>query len=67
MFQTSDGANKDRREWMELLARAPLAMLESWMRGAGEGAALPGRTWLRKPETGLAMLRARAGGAGAHR
>jgi alpha-D-ribose 1-methylphosphonate 5-triphosphate synthase subunit PhnG len=34
------------------------------MRGAGESGALPGRIWLRKPETGLAMLRGRAGGAG---
>lgn len=64
MFQTNDGAIKERREWMELLARAPLAMLESWMRSAGESESLPGRTWLRKPETGLAMLRGRAGGAG---
>lgn len=64
MFQTSDGAGNERREWMELLARAPLVMLENWARGAGEGGSLPGRTWLRKPETGLAMLRGRAGGAG---
>jgi len=64
MFQASDGTAIERRGWMELLARAPLAMLENWMRGAGEGGALPGRIWLRKPETGLAMLRARAGGAG---
>lgn len=64
MFQTSDGARNERREWMQLLARAPIAMLESWMRRAGEGGSLPGRTWLRKPETGLVMLRGRAGGAG---
>ena len=65
MFQVNDeGAIKERRAWMELLARAPLAMLESWIRGAGEGGSLPGKIWLRKPETGLAMLRARAGGAG---
>lgn len=65
MFQANDvGANKERRAWMELLARAPLATLEDWMRGEGEGGSLPGRIWLRKPETGLAMLRARAGGAG---
>lgn len=68
MFQASDSATqaetRERRDWMELLARAPAAMLESWMRGTGESGALPGRIWLRKPETGLAMLRARAGGAG---
>jgi alpha-D-ribose 1-methylphosphonate 5-triphosphate synthase subunit PhnG len=50
---------------MRLLARAPLAMLEGWARRAAESGSLPGRTWLRKPETGLVMLRARAGGAGA--
>jgi alpha-D-ribose 1-methylphosphonate 5-triphosphate synthase subunit PhnG len=66
MFQASDGAEKDkeRRDWMALLARAPLPMLESWARSAGESGSLPARIWLRKPETGLAMLRGRAGGAG---
>jgi alpha-D-ribose 1-methylphosphonate 5-triphosphate synthase subunit PhnG len=64
MFQASDGTNRERRDWMALLARAPLAALENWARAAVYGGALPGRIWLRKPETGLAMLRARAGGAG---
>ena len=64
MFQANDGGIKERREWMALLARAPLPMLESWMRGAAESGSLPGHIWLRKPESGLAMLRARAGGAG---
>lgn len=56
MFQDSE-----RREWMGLLARAPLALLESW------AALEPPRryAWLRRPETGLAMVRARAGGTGA--
>jgi alpha-D-ribose 1-methylphosphonate 5-triphosphate synthase subunit PhnG len=49
---------------MKVLARAPLAALENWARDAADGGALPGRIWLRKPEIGLAMLRARAGGAG---
>jgi alpha-D-ribose 1-methylphosphonate 5-triphosphate synthase subunit PhnG len=60
MFQASDSGGNDRRDWMQLLARAPLAMLENWMHSAGDG----GRIWLRKPEIGLAMLRARTGGAG---
>lgn len=64
MFQASDGTNSERREWMQLLARAPISMLENWMHRAGEGGPLPGRAWLRKPETGLVMLRGRAGGAG---
>ncbi len=49
---------------MRLLAKAPLAMLEDWARVTAEGGGLPGRVWLRRPEMGLAMLRARAGGAG---
>ena len=51
----------ERREWLGLLARAPLAMLEAWR------ACQPARevAWLRPPETGLVMVRARAGGTGA--
>lgn len=45
---------------MGLLARAPLELLESWALGE----ALPAFTWLRVPETGLAMVQARAGGSG---
>ena len=56
MFQESE-----RKEWMGLLARAPLPMLEAW------ASRQPRRdlSWLRKPETGLVMVRARAGGTGA--
>jgi alpha-D-ribose 1-methylphosphonate 5-triphosphate synthase subunit PhnG len=51
----------ERREWMGLLARAPFALLEAW------ATTQPPRTisWLRRPETGLVMVRARAGGTGA--
>lgn len=49
---------------MRLLARAPLAYLESWAQRATESTALPAMVWLRRPETGLVMLRGRAGGAG---
>ena len=49
-----------RQRWMELLARAPLDLLES----AVGGLAGPNPQWLRAPETGLVMLRARAGGGG---
>lgn len=51
----------ERREWMGLLACTPLALLEAW------AARQPQRrtTWLRRPETGLVMVRARAGGTGA--
>lgn len=64
MFQASDGANAERRNWMELLARAPLSMLESCMRRIADSGPMPERTWLRQPESGLVMLRGRAGGAG---
>lgn len=51
----------ERKEWLGLLARAPLALLEAW------AALQPKRAidWLRQPETGLVMVRARAGGTGA--
>lgn len=55
MFQDSD-----RREWLGLLARAPLSILEAWASRQPQRAV----TWLRRPETGLAMVRARAGGTG---
>jgi alpha-D-ribose 1-methylphosphonate 5-triphosphate synthase subunit PhnG len=51
----------DRREWMGLLARAPLALLESWAAREPQR----GYSWLRRPESGLVMVRARAGGTGA--
>lgn len=69
MLQAGDDApdartRSARRDWMRLLAKAPLVMLEAWMRRAGEGRPLPARVWLRKPESGLVMLRGRAGGTG---
>jgi alpha-D-ribose 1-methylphosphonate 5-triphosphate synthase subunit PhnG len=48
-----------RQEWIGLLARAPLPMLEAWAKGS-----VAGHTWLRPPETGLVMVRGRAGGTG---
>jgi alpha-D-ribose 1-methylphosphonate 5-triphosphate synthase subunit PhnG len=56
MFQENE-----RREWMGLLARAPLALLEAWASRQPERAV----SWLRRPESGLAMVRGRAGGTGA--
>lgn len=52
--------NTDRQTWIGLLARAPLEMLEGWAQGG-----VPAHTWLRQPETGLVMVRGRAGGTGA--
>jgi alpha-D-ribose 1-methylphosphonate 5-triphosphate synthase subunit PhnG len=64
MFQPGDGTPESRREWMGLLARAPLEMLEDWARRVAESGASPGSEWLRPPETGLVMVRARVGGSG---
>lgn len=50
----------ERARWMSVLARAPAPAL------AQRDAMLPGdRLWLRRPETGLVMVRGRAGGTGA--
>lgn len=45
---------------MGILSRAPLGMLERWHAGANP----PAYRWLRRPETGLVMVRGRAGGSG---
>ena len=64
MLQVVDKSGADpnsaRREWMGLLARAPRELLEAWAQAAKP----PGFSWLRRPESGLAMVRARAGGSG---
>src|SRR5262245_18081193 len=64
MLQAKECATHARRDWMGLLARAPLTALEIWLRRAGEGVPMPERIWLRRPETGLVMLRGRVGGEG---
>src|SRR5262245_2443959 len=65
MLQPGDDAEREaRREWLGMLARAPLAALEAWAGEAAIAALLERRTWLRQPETGLVMVRARAGGKG---
>lgn len=51
-----------RRTWMAVLARSELRELEAAWRTLPKP---PSHTWLRRPETGLVMLRARAGGSGA--
>lgn len=60
MLQLVDNNKLERREWISVLSRAPIKMLESWIARTGA----PAHTWLRRPETGLAMVRARAGGSG---
>ena len=64
MFHAFDntGPNRPtpRPEWMALLSRAPLPLLERAL--ADQAGAAP--QWLRKPETGLYMVQGRAGGTG---
>ena len=55
-------APEARKRWMSVLARASTADLEAACTRAG---ALPRYEWLRAPEIGLVMVRARIGGTGA--
>ena len=54
--------NAERKRWMAVLARASAAEIEARLADADP---LPSHTRLRGPETGLVMVRARAGGGGA--
>jgi alpha-D-ribose 1-methylphosphonate 5-triphosphate synthase subunit PhnG len=58
---TSDSAVTDRSRWMALLSQADPADLEEAWRDV---APPPSYRWLRPVETGLVMLRGRAGGTG---
>ena len=59
---TTQFTTSDRQHWMAVLARAPADLLaDLWSGFDGKPAFKP----LRKPETGLVMVRARAGGEGA--
>jgi alpha-D-ribose 1-methylphosphonate 5-triphosphate synthase subunit PhnG len=53
--------HKRRSHWLSVLAQAPHAALENAMAAYTH----PPLTWLRRPQTGLFMVRARAGGTGA--
>ena len=61
MLQNVDSAQRSR--WMGLLARAPLQVLQAWAVRQDQPYCAD-FTWLRRPETGLVMVRARAGGSG---
>lgn len=60
--ETASGSAPARRAWMRVLALADADELERVLSALGP---LPPRRWLRKPETGMAMVRARTGGTGA--
>ncbi len=60
-FDNDTPGNPVRRaDWMAVLAKAPLALLESAL--ASHSVAAP--QWLRAPETGLLMVQGRAGATG---
>jgi alpha-D-ribose 1-methylphosphonate 5-triphosphate synthase subunit PhnG len=63
MFHAFDKARSgrpwQRADWMAMLARAPMPMLEKEVAPAASGL-----RWLRRPETGLMMVQGRVGGTG---
>lgn len=65
-----DSNPPERRRWMAVLARASATELEQALRAVGEsgggeaGGGLPAYRMIRKPEVGMTMVRARAGGTG---
>jgi len=64
-YSETAGAHPDtsaRQHWMAVLARAELDALESYWQNLPQR---PSYRCLRAPETGLAMVRGRAGGTGA--
>ena len=61
LMSMCEAANDQRRRWMSVLAKAEAAEIEEvWARLSGT----PAYIFLRRPETGLVMVRARAGGDG---
>jgi alpha-D-ribose 1-methylphosphonate 5-triphosphate synthase subunit PhnG len=58
---SSNDPNASRRHWMSVLARAPAEAIEAALT---RDAPLPAWTRVRGPETGLVMVRGRAGGSG---
>ena len=61
-MQPGDGGQAQRAHWMSVLARVARDDIAQHT----DVAALPGKyVWLRRPETGLVMVRGRVGGDGA--
>lgn len=58
---TAPNRSSTRSEWMALLARAPLSLLEQGLQPCQAGRQTE---WLRRPETGLYMVQGRVGGTG---
>lgn len=60
MIGTAMSDNAPRQHWLGVLARAPADILERHLGVLAQGS----HQWLRPAETGLVMVRARAGGTG---
>lgn len=64
MFHAFDNSTPNqpvkRADWLALLARTPIGLLQTTVGGWP----MPALHWLRRPETGLMMVQARAGGTG---
>lgn len=63
--ETANQANVARAAWLRVLALAHSEALDAAYGRLSDAAALPAYRLLRKPESGMAMVRARAGGTGA--
>lgn len=63
--QSIVAAQSARASWMSLLAKAPgPVLIEAVSQYTQQHGLLPSYIWLRRPEIGLAMVRARTGGTG---
>lgn len=62
MLQAPNSSEPDRKAVIDTLSAAPAALLESLWKGLG---ITPEYRLVRGPETGLVMIRGRAGGGGA--
>ena len=63
--EIANQANSARAAWLRVLALAQSDVLDAAYTRLFEAAAKPAYRLLRKPESGMAMVRARAGGTGA--
>ncbi|WP_341248016.1 phosphonate C-P lyase system protein PhnG [Cupriavidus pauculus] len=63
--ENANQANAARAAWLRVLALARSDALDAAFQRLAEAQALPAYRLLRKPESGMAMVRARAGGTGA--
>lgn len=64
MKKRQDIPEADRRSWLAVLAQAPREALEQALAQTCAVHDAPVVTWLRPPQTGLFMVRGRAGGSG---